>query len=508
MMSSSLEGRDLEDKKKLMGIFLEDMETSTPKSTKQIEMQPRGKTDQSEASAAAPPTNPIAASERRGASISLKHTEGQRSPKTMRRGTAVACGNIVFFNSCGSRKILAHDISHSDVNHKWFRAPDYPYKYTSLVVIGGLVTGVGGIRDGFFTSCTSSLYSLVNERGGEGGRGRDGRRGKEGEGEGGRDGGRGRGREGRWIEIFPPMPTARGFAGAVSNERVLVVMGGGNLLVKLSTVEVMNISSRQWSAVCPLPRPLTSITAGICGDRLYLGGFFYCSQLSFHDSYIQSPSVITCSMSELLAHVRGGVANKVGVASDPRGGVADSVDVSSNPPGDVASEGLGGTANNMGVASDPPGGVADKVGVASDPPGDVADKVGVASDPPKSVTNGVGGPSNSVGGRGGVAGGGVSSVSVWSSVADLPVTCSSLVVMEGSVVAAGGKLFHSYSDAVYRYDPNADSWTVIGRLKSKRSLCLAAVTPGNRLLVVGGLIPHLQLVGEKRSDVVDVLSMR
>ena len=487
MMSSSFEGADLEDKKKLMGIFLDDMETSTPKSTKQIEMQPRGKTDQSEASAAAPSTNPIAASERHGASISLKHTEGQRSPKTMRRGTAVACGDRVFFNSCGSRKILAHDISHSDVNHKWFRAPDYPYKYTSLVVIGGLVTGVGGIRDGFFTSCTSSLYSLVNERGGEGGRG------KEGEGEGGRDGGRGRGREGRWIEIFPPMPTARGFAGAVSNERVLVVMGGGNLSVKLSTVEVMNISSRQWSTVCPLPRPLTSITAGMCGDRLYLGGFFYCSELSFHDSYIQSPSVITCPMSELLAHVRGGVANKVGVASDPRGGVADSVDVSSNPPGDVASEALGGTANNMGVASDPPGGVANKVGVASNP---------------KSVTNGVGRASNSVGGRGGVAGGGVSSVSVWSSVADLPVTCSTLVVMEGSVVAAGGKLFHSYSDAVYRYDPNADSWTVIGRLKSKRSLCLAAITPGNRLLVVGGLIPDLQLVGEKRSDDVDVLSMR
>ena len=39
---------------------------------------------------------------------------------------------------------------------------------------------------------------------------------------------------------------------------------------------------------------------------------------------------------------------------------------------------------------------------------------------------------------------------------------------------------------VRRYDSDTDSWNVVSQMKNKRSHCLAATLPGDRIIVVGG----------------------
>ena len=40
----------------------------------------------------------------------------------------------------------------------------------------------------------------------------------------------------------------------------------------LSTVEVMNISTKQWTTVSPLPQKQSLLSGTVCGDTLYLAG--------------------------------------------------------------------------------------------------------------------------------------------------------------------------------------------------------------------------------------------
>ena len=76
----------------------------------------------------------------------------------------------------------------------------------------------------------------------------------------------------------------------ITTEKALVVVGGyaGDNLV---TVEVMDIKTKQWTTVCPLPQKLQSSSAIVCGDSLYLVGGF--------TGYSESISVFTCSLSDL-----------------------------------------------------------------------------------------------------------------------------------------------------------------------------------------------------------------
>ena len=76
---------------------------------------------------------------------------------------------------------------------------------------------------------------------------------------------------------------------------------------------------------------------------------------------------------------------------------------------------------------------------------------------------------------------------VWSESAELPVKLSTLVTLQNRLLAVGGRSFdgNDVSD-VLQYDPVSNSWRKIGALGLKRRLCLAAVIPNNKLLVVGG----------------------
>ena len=182
--------------------------------------------------------------------------EGKKAPEKKQRGAAVVHGNIAYFRPYISSRVYSYQNILG--NEQWSRLPDNPNKAFSLAVIDDLLTSVGG-KDS--RSLTNTLLSLTGE-----------------------------GERKKWSEVFPPMPTPRSLTACSTTEKALVVVGGyaGD---NLAIVEVMNINTKQWTAVSPLPQKLQSPSGIVCGDSLYLAGGF--------TGYSESKSVLTCSLPDL-----------------------------------------------------------------------------------------------------------------------------------------------------------------------------------------------------------------
>ena len=77
---------------------------------------------------------------------------------------------------------------------------------------------------------------------------------------------------------------------------------------------------------------------------------------------------------------------------------------------------------------------------------------------------------------------------VLKNVSSLPVTWSTLVSFGGHLLAVGGRDDSDKpTSEVYRYNSTTDSWTLVTRMKKKKSCCLAVTLPDDQLIVVGGL---------------------
>ncbi|XP_064395064.1 uncharacterized protein LOC135342294 [Halichondria panicea] len=75
----------------------------------------------------------------------------------------------------------------------------------------------------------------------------------------------------------------------------------------------------------------------------------------------------------------------------------------------------------------------------------------------------------------------------WSNIAHLPVTQSTLVTFKNRLLAVGGcDGDRKPTTSVNMYNPNENSWTVIGHMSTARQLCFAAALPDERLMIVGG----------------------
>ena len=177
--------------------------------------------------------------------------DGGKAPVKMFRGAAVVDGNVAYF-------MMQTGETYS-YNKRWSELPECPCYGSSLAVISGLLTAIGGYNCG---ELQNKLFSIVDDK---------------------------------WVEPFPPMPTKRSHTAAVTTQHHLIVAGGkdGNhRSSRFNTVEVMDIETSAWSTAASLPRPYSSASAAICGDQLYmLGGV---------NKKGPTKSVLTCSLTSLL----------------------------------------------------------------------------------------------------------------------------------------------------------------------------------------------------------------
>ena len=178
------------------------------------------------------------------------------APRKMKRGSATVHGSMAYFGPAGSRQVFAYN---SDTE-EWSALPECPRTNFTLAVVNDLITAVGGSN--FFVSNT--LFSLVE------------------------DGGRR-----NWMKHFPPMPTKRHSTAVVCSGKALIVAGGEGYVFTLTTVELMDTDTLQWSTARSLPCPLSGASATICGDRVYLVGGQDGNGTSTH-------SILTSSLTALL----------------------------------------------------------------------------------------------------------------------------------------------------------------------------------------------------------------
>ena len=170
-------------------------------------------------------------------------------------------GNTVYIKIGGhSCTIYSCQIISEDL--QWSTLPDAKYYNSSLAIINGILTTVGGDRKHEYTN---SFFSLT---------GREEMR--------------------QWFKIFPAMPAPRSQTVSITTQHTLIVAGGFDGKRNLNTVEVMNIPTKEWTTANHLPHPFAVISGTICGDQLYLAG-------GYGEVGILSQSVLTCSVTDLLS---------------------------------------------------------------------------------------------------------------------------------------------------------------------------------------------------------------
>ena len=191
-----------------------------------------------------------------GGSIKLRWRDGGRAPRKMWGEVSVVDGSVAYFlpGYYGSQIVYAYN----STNNKWSLLPECPNSGFSLAMVNSLLTAIGGKTSNY--EVTNSLLSLTDNK---------------------------------WTKQFPPMPTKRWLTAVVCSGRSLVVAGGSTGNKKLSTVEVMDTETLQWSTASSLPHPLYQASATLCGDHLYMLG-------GYDQNNKQSKSVFTCSLAALL----------------------------------------------------------------------------------------------------------------------------------------------------------------------------------------------------------------
>ena len=105
-------------------------------------------------------------------------------------------------------------------------------------------------------------------------------------------------RQGKWVEVYPPMNTARFYPAVVSTSDGDYLIAIGDRVVT-ATVELLQVKSRGWYKLTDLPQPLQYPSATICGDQLHVIGIddngYSCSlqSLPSNDRPITSPLTLS-----------------------------------------------------------------------------------------------------------------------------------------------------------------------------------------------------------------------
>ena len=190
-----------------------------------------------------------------GGSIKLRWRDGGRAPRKTYGQVATVDESVAYFQPVGSNSVVAYN----STNKKWSELPDCPNCNFSLAIVNHDLTAIGGEMRS--KRVTNSLLSFTDSK---------------------------------WTEQYPAMPTKRWLTTAVCTGKSLVVAGGmGEGGKYLTTVEVMDTETLQWSTASRLPQPLYRVSATVCGDQAYILG-------GFDQNDRRSKSVFTCSLATLL----------------------------------------------------------------------------------------------------------------------------------------------------------------------------------------------------------------
>jgi len=154
----------------------------------------------------------------------------------MLRGSATTIGTTAYFSN-------VEFLSYNLVNEKWSFVPDLPKFYSTLAVVNGKLTAIGGQLYGLGTD---TLHSFDERRR-------------------------------TWVEDLPRMPTGRINTAVACTGRYLIVAGGhlnGLLGKSTNNVEIFDTTTQTWHTACSLPLKGTIMNLVIAGDHLYqLGGY-------------------------------------------------------------------------------------------------------------------------------------------------------------------------------------------------------------------------------------------
>ena len=186
----------------------------------------------------------------------------KRAPCYMKRGSAATDGRFVYITPYGSTSHYQYECS----TEEWTELPSCPYKDSGLAIIDSELTTVGGYGDGR----TNKLFTL---------------------------------RQREWVEVYPPMKTARSCPAVVSTsdgDYHIAIGGYDSDGVRTATVELFQVKSRRWYKLTDLSQPLPFLSATICGDMLHVIGRdhngYSCSlqSLPSNDRPITSPLTLSC----------------------------------------------------------------------------------------------------------------------------------------------------------------------------------------------------------------------
>ena len=180
----------------------------------------------------------------------------------MTRGSAATDGRFVYITPAGLTSPYQYECS----TEKWMELPSCPYYNSGLAIIDSELTNVGG---GDRAGRTNRLFTL---------------------------------RQGKWVEVYPPMNTARSSPAVVctSDGDYFIAIGGfGSGYAVTATVELFLVKGRRWYKLTDLPQPLPYPSATICGDQLHVIGSdrngYSCSlqSLPSNDRPITSPLTLS-----------------------------------------------------------------------------------------------------------------------------------------------------------------------------------------------------------------------
>ena len=199
--------------------------------------------------------------------------KGPNVPSKMTSGTSTGHGKKAYFSGFGWNSTVVYEFDAE--SGEWLTLPDCPHNSFSLTIVDGFLTAVGG-NDMWLR--TNKLLSYKDKK---------------------------------WVQKFPSMPTKRSDAVVISNDNVLVVIGGyeeneirdGTPNKRLETVEIMDIKTKKWFTAAPLPYGITSGTAAICEDFLYIMGSYsvsFCSLEALLHSNTQESSTTVWQKTEYL----------------------------------------------------------------------------------------------------------------------------------------------------------------------------------------------------------------